>query len=336
MFYMQLLNESVNLMKGHFLYIIFSSSVQQPENKAMKIKGPDTPDSSSDAHDIQHVDLTWIIVIKIRSRCYCGTGYRCIYLFRINQKYVELYTQKGNANTAWYCVTVFTHTTWPCICPFYIPWVIRKSLKWTEWPISSKYLMIHNPPLISSSFKESIGCCIWSQHQIHLTRSAQLLLAMSEIWETENREWNRKHPHGTGGVTSRPYPFPLKIPPFVIPHSHLHSLLTSLCCIGRVQGTQYGVHNKDGPEQGRWAQMFPCSCSRTTATCKNKHFFINENHPPSSYLLIIIINILFFSSATEYSSLLWNFMVVITVIKKSKQQQKQSNWKSPETEQGRQ
>lgn len=141
MFYMQLLNESVNLMKGHFLYIIFSSSVQQPENKTMKIKGPDTPDSSSDAHDIQHVDLTWIIIIKIRSRCYCGTGYRCIYLFRINQKYVELYTQKGNANTAWYCVIVFMHTTWPCICPFYIPWVIRKSLKWTEWPISSKNMI---------------------------------------------------------------------------------------------------------------------------------------------------------------------------------------------------
>lgn len=58
MFYMQLLNESVNGMKSHFLYIIFSSSVQHLENKTMKIKGPDTPDSSSDAHDIQHVDLT--------------------------------------------------------------------------------------------------------------------------------------------------------------------------------------------------------------------------------------------------------------------------------------
>lgn len=95
-------------------------------------------------------------------------------------------------------------------------------------------------------------------------------------------------------------------------------LFTPLYCIGCVQETQYGVHDKDGPEQGWWAQLFPCSCSSSTATCKNKHLFTNENRPPSSYLLIIIINILLFSSATEYRSLFWNFMVVITVIKKSK------------------
>lgn len=105
--------------------------------------------------------------------------------------------------------------------------LLKKSLKWTEWPISSKYIwLIQNLPLISSFPEESnVYSWITQSYSFSCTNTAFLFWHQKLEKQNEKPQWN-------GCVISRPCcSFPLIILLFVIPQLlfALFPLLHRMC-----------------------------------------------------------------------------------------------------------